>query len=152
MKILRSVIILDVSLKLDEIDIPYKMFLSEYRGQIIKRIKQDKGWTTTKASNFLSSKFMYDAYVYSVMQRVIDELQPHVIINRNPTITYGSILEMKIRRVKRDSDDLTISLPSAILPGLQVIAQALSPGLPNTCLTAGISFDHGSLSCCRNAA
>nr|DAR07855.1 MAG TPA: hypothetical protein [Caudoviricetes sp.] len=35
----------------------------------------------------------------------------------NKTITYGSILKMKIRRVKNDPDDLTLSLPSAILPG-----------------------------------
>lgn len=81
---MRAVIILDVSLKLDEIDIPYKMFLMEYRGQIIKRIKKDKGWTTTKASNYLASKFMYHPYVYSVMERVVEEIQPHVIINRNP--------------------------------------------------------------------
>lgn len=34
------------------------------------------------------------------------------------TITFGSILCMKIRKVKRDSDDMTLSIPSAILPGL----------------------------------
>ena len=34
------------------------------------------------------------------------------------TITYGSILEMRIRKVKEDADDWTLSIPSAILPGL----------------------------------
>nr|DAR89249.1 MAG TPA: hypothetical protein [Caudoviricetes sp.] len=33
------------------------------------------------------------------------------------TITFGSILEMRIRKVKKDPYDLTLSLPSAILPG-----------------------------------
>ena len=34
------------------------------------------------------------------------------------TITFGSILLMNIRSVKRDPDDLTLAIPSAILPGL----------------------------------
>ena len=34
------------------------------------------------------------------------------------TITFGSILQMKIRRIKTDSNDMTLSIPSAILPGL----------------------------------
>ena len=56
------------------------------------------------------------------------------------TIVFGSILLMKIRKVKKDSDDLTLAVPSAILPGLKSKAQALSPGLPNTYLTAGNCF------------
>ena len=34
------------------------------------------------------------------------------------TITFGSILEMNIRKVKKDPEDVTLSIPSAILPGL----------------------------------
>ena len=79
---------------------------------------KDKGWTLTRASNFLSSKFLYDDYVYSIMNKVIEDEMPQIILNRNPTITFGSILLMKIRAVKRDSDDLCLAIPSSILPGL----------------------------------
>ena len=34
------------------------------------------------------------------------------------TITVGSILKMKVRNVKRDPNDLSLAIPSAILPGL----------------------------------
>jgi hypothetical protein len=34
------------------------------------------------------------------------------------TITFGSILKMKIRDVKKDSSDYSLAIPSAILPGL----------------------------------
>ena len=35
------------------------------------------------------------------------------------TITFGSILKMKIRDVKKDSSDYSLAIPSAILPGLK---------------------------------
>lgn len=52
------------------------------------------------------------------MKDIIEEEKPEVILNRNPTITFGSILLMKIRKIKPDSDDMTLAIPSAILPGL----------------------------------
>ena len=113
----RSVIVLDPSLHIDQVDISYKAFIVQYRGHIIKRIIRDKGWTITKASNYLSSKFMYDDYVYKIMCDIVREDHPQIILNRNPTITFGSILLMNIRRVKPDPSDVTLSIPSAILPG-----------------------------------
>ena len=80
----RSVIVLDPTLHIDEVDVPYKAFIDQYKGHILRRIIKDKGWTITKASNYLASKFNYDPYVYSVMQRVIEEDSPHIILNRNP--------------------------------------------------------------------
>lgn len=113
----RCVIVLDATLKIDEVDMPYEAFMVQHKGNIIKRICADKGWTITKATNYLASKFTYDPYIYSIMCDIVKE-GAKVIINRNPTITYGSILSMKIRKVKKDSRDLTLSIPSAILPGL----------------------------------
>lgn len=117
-KILRSVIVLDPTLKIDEVDISYKAFIKQFQGRIVSRIIRDKGWSITKAYNYLSAKFTYDEYVYSIMCDIIREESPKIILNRNPTITFGSILLMKIRKVKKDSDNLTLSIPSAILPGL----------------------------------
>jgi len=113
----RSVIVLDSSLKMDEVDVPYKQFIEIYKGNILRRIIKDKGWTITRAQNFLASKFNFDPYVYDIMCRVIKEDAPQIIINRNPTITFGSILLMRIRKVKKDSDDYSLAIPSAILPG-----------------------------------
>ena len=114
----RSVIVLDPTLKIDEVDISYKGFIEMFKGNIIRRIRKEKGWTITKTKNYVSSKFMFDPYIYKIMCDVIREDKPHIILNRNPTITFGSILMMKIRRVKMDADDVTLAIPSAILPGL----------------------------------
>lgn len=114
----RNVIVLDPSLKIDEVDLPYKSFLEQYKGSIIKRIIKDKGWTITKATNFVSSRFTYDPYIYKIMMDIVKKDKPSIILNRNPTITFGSILLMRIRKIKKDSDDVTMSIPSAILPGL----------------------------------
>ena len=86
----RSVIILDPTLKLDEVDMPYKAFLEQYKGRIIKRIMKDKGWSLTKARNFLSERFNYDPYVYKVMCDIVDEEHPEIILNRNPK-PYGVV-------------------------------------------------------------
>lgn len=112
----RSVIILDPSLKLDEVDMPYEAFLVQYGGMIKKKICRDKGWNITKATNYLASKSSFDPYVYSIMCEIVEE-GVKIILNRNPTITYGSILLMKVRRVKPNVKDLALSIPSAILPG-----------------------------------
>ena len=78
----RQVIVLDPSLKIDEVDISYKAFIEQFKGRIIRRIIKDKGWSITKSYNFLASKFMYDDYVYSIMCDIVREEEPKIIINR----------------------------------------------------------------------
>lgn len=108
---------LDPTLKMDEVDVSYKAFIEQYKGHIIHRIIKDKGWTITKATNYLASKFNFDQYVYDIMMQIVKEDRPKIIINRNPTITFGSIIMMNIRKIKLDADDRTLAIPSAILPG-----------------------------------
>ena len=114
----RNVIVLDPTLKINEVDMSYKSFIVKFSGQIIKKLIRDKGWTITKAHNFLKSKFQYDPYIHQLMNEIIAEFEPKIILNRNPTITFGSILLMKVRQIKPDADDMTLAIPSAILPGL----------------------------------
>ena len=85
----RCVIVLDPTLKIDEVDMPYKAFIEQYKGTIIKRIIKDKGWTITKASNYVASKFNYDDYVYKIMCDIIEEEEPKIILNRNPKLVVG---------------------------------------------------------------
>lgn len=80
----RQVIVLDPTLKIDEVDMSYKAFIEQYKGQILRRIVEDKGWTITKATNYLASKFNYDPYVYSIMMKIVKEDEIHLILNRNP--------------------------------------------------------------------
>lgn len=115
----RSVIVLDPTLKIDEVDMSYKAFLIQFKGHIIRHLIQERGWTVTRAANFIDSKSMFDEDIYRIMNDIIRDEHPKIIINRNPTITFGSILLMKVRAVKRDPNDVTLAIQSAILPGLQ---------------------------------
>ena len=80
----RSVIVLDPTLKIDEVDMSYKAFIEQFKGRIIRRIIMDRGWTITRAHNYLESKFMYDDYIYKLMGDIIREEEPKLILNRNP--------------------------------------------------------------------
>lgn len=111
----RNVIILDTTLGIDQVDMCYKSFIKLFSGPLIKRIVRDKGWTITRATNFIQSKFEFDEYIHRIMMEYIKEEEPRIILNRNPTITYGSILLMRIRSI---TEHVTLSIPSSILPGL----------------------------------
>ena len=82
---MRNVIVLDPTLKIDEVDMSYKSFIVAYSGQIIKKlIKKHGGWTITKAHNYLKSKFQYDEEIHELMKEIIREFKPMLILNRNP--------------------------------------------------------------------
>ena len=52
------------------------------------------------------------------MNYIIEKKKPMILLNRNPTINYYSLVFMKIRKVKRDPNDYTLSVPLGILAGL----------------------------------
>ena len=49
---------------------------------------------------------------------IVDKEHPKIIINRNPTLNYYSMLLMDIRSIKSDVSDFTLSVPLSVLPGL----------------------------------
>lgn len=81
---MRAEIVLDPTLRIDEVDVPYKMFVEDYKNLIIRRIRKERGWTITKAANFLAARFEYDPYIYRIMCQIIEEERPRCIISRNP--------------------------------------------------------------------
>ena len=80
----RSVIVLDPTLKMNEVDMPYKSFLVMFGGLIIKKLVKQFGWTITKANNYLKSKFAFDQHIYELMQEIVRERDVSIILNRNP--------------------------------------------------------------------
>ena len=65
---------------MDEVDIAYKAFIEQYKGLIIKEIIEEKGWTITKTTNYVASKFNGDPYIYEIMDRVIKKYKPKLIL------------------------------------------------------------------------
>ena len=59
-----------------------------------------------------------DEEVYSLMTKMIKDNEVIVLLNRNPSINYGSILALRIAAIKHDFNDLTMSLHNSILTPL----------------------------------
>ena len=80
----RSVIILDPTLKLDEVDVPYKTFAKAYSGLIVKRLVRERGWSSTKAFNYIEQNFKFNEDVYHIIEQIVAEEEIPIVINRNP--------------------------------------------------------------------
>jgi hypothetical protein len=58
----------------------------------------------------------YSPKMYEVMMYLVKKRKPRVVINRNPTINYGSMLAMKVVAITNEyKDNFTMSLPIQIL-------------------------------------
>ena len=116
----RNVIIPDPTLKDDEIDISYHTFRVLYKNKILYYIMKLKDCTLSKANEIWLKSYVYNQEVYDIMQDIVEDERNEirVLINRNPTLNFYSMLLMKIRRVKPDGNDYCLSVPLSILPGL----------------------------------
>jgi hypothetical protein len=65
-----------------------------------------------------SNSVEFDEKVYDIMMYIVEHDDIALLINRNPTLNYYSMLLMKIRKVKPDANDFCLSVPLSILPGL----------------------------------
>lgn len=109
----RGVITLDISLRADEIDIPYTMALTAFQFRITHMLATRYNMTLEQAYLFISNSDR-DTIVLQLLDEIIAEGQ-WVFLIREPTINLASIEVCRIRRYKFDDD--TISLPQEPLPG-----------------------------------
>ena len=114
----RNVIIPDPTLKDDEVDLSYHTFRIVFAQQIITTLMRQDHISLKKAKDRWLRSFIFDEYIYEIMQFIIKRDKPMVLINRNPTLNYYSMLLMKVRNVKHSGDDYTLSVGLSILPGL----------------------------------
>lgn len=116
----RNVIVPDSSLKADEIEIGYLTFLELFRYEIIGYLVKMTGSSYGEAAQeWFESSLGFNKRVYEIMQYIIDKCDPRVIMNRNPTINFGSLMLMKIKRVRGDyNENHTMSIPVFILSDL----------------------------------
>lgn len=113
----RNVIIPDPYLRADEVRLGYLTFLELYKYEIIAHLAKMNNYTHNQAyEDWYKSTIKFDAKTYEVMVYLMKKRKPRIIINRNPTINYGSLLLMKIVDIKKEyDDDYTMSLPIQIL-------------------------------------
>lgn len=97
----------------------YHTFLELFKETIIKYLRISELCPLNVAyAEWCEAKVYYSEKIYQIMMNIIKNDAPKILLNRNPTLNYYSMLLLNIREVKKDFDDYTLSVPFAILPGL----------------------------------
>ena len=111
----RNVIIPNHELHDNEVDMSYHTFLELFRETIIRYIMVTEGCLFSESyRQWNEAKIQFSEKIYSIMCYIIDKEKPKILLNRNPTLNYYSMLLLNIRKVKRDFDDYTLSVPLAV--------------------------------------
>lgn len=128
----RAVIAQDPTLRIDEIKLPYVELVITQQQKIINILHRTYNMSMQEAYYIWErAKVKKDPRVYEILESLIhygDGMK--VLINRNPTISYGSILCMKVVGM---TDTLTMSVPLQILPSMAAdFDKLLSPYTRNS--------------------
>ena len=102
--------------KMDEIVLPYLTFLNLYKFEIINILTRIKSIGYYEAENiWYKATLKKDEEIYKIMKKMISEEEIGILLNRNPTISYGSILYLQVAGIKSDYEDLTASINNLLL-------------------------------------
>jgi len=107
-------------LRADEIEVGYVVFMELFRYEIINFYSKIQNCTIVEASNVWKKGLThFNPTLYNIMQHMTTDKKCskylNVIINRNPSIDYGSFMFMRIVKVKPNIDDKTLTIPSNCL-------------------------------------
>ena len=117
----RTVIVPNAKLKAYEVEIPYVSFVEMFSEQIVNIIKKMEGCTYGEAlQQWFNGYIQYDDKIYKIINHMLKKSKHkcRILLNRNPTINFGSFTTMEIASVKKDYNDLSCGLPIACLQSL----------------------------------
>jgi DNA-directed RNA polymerase beta' subunit len=109
---------LSVGHDLDEVHMPYAAALELLRFHIINiLVKMQKKSYHEALEMWHMASLAFDPTIYQVMMDIIDRSKDgvNILLNRNPTISFGSILYMRLSHIKTDFSDKTMSIPNNTL-------------------------------------
>ena len=115
----RTVITPNAKLRSNEIEIPYVCAAELFKEEIINLLVKIDGESFNDAVSAWYEGFIdFSPKIYKIIQYIIQYGKPKILLNRNPTINFGSFLCMNIAAVKKDYEDLSAGLPIACLSSL----------------------------------
>ena len=83
----RNVITPDASLRDNEVAMSYQTFLELFKGQIIKHLQITEDLTISQANNeWYKAKIRFSEKIYQVMCYLVNNKNPLILLNRNPTL------------------------------------------------------------------
>jgi DNA-directed RNA polymerase beta' subunit len=112
----RMVIVpLEAGFDIDEIHIPYLAGLELYKFHIMNILVKTHSMSQVDAlKEWTKASVKFSRRIYEIMNSFINA-GANVLINRNPSISIGSILFMRLTHIKEDITDMTMSVPNNIL-------------------------------------
>jgi RNA polymerase Rpb1, domain 2 len=114
----RNVITPIIEKEIDEVSMPYKTFAELYKFQLINLISTVKGINYSQARKIWERGILgFNEEFYSYMEELVNKTKGGCtfLLNRNPTISIGSIMYLKIAEVKRDYTDVTLGISNNLL-------------------------------------
>jgi hypothetical protein len=107
--------------EIDNIVLPYLTFAELYKFHLLNIICAVKNLNYSEANNFWNEAIThFNKELYSYMIELLNKTKSglRILFNRNPSINFGSILNLLIVGIKQDYDDLTASISNNILAPL----------------------------------
>lgn len=107
--------------RIDHVAMPYKTYLELYKKQIINLIVRFKGVSYLTANEIwrqATTEFNPEVYGYMLELNRKSKYGQYILLNRNPSISVGSILRLKIAIIKDDYDDMTLEISNNLLASL----------------------------------
>jgi len=108
----RSIIVPGPQKSINEVHFPYISFLEMYRFHLINLLTKLRGLSVKEADQCIFDnmlKFDEDFYT-NIVEKFVEKSKPAILLNRNPTIDFGSIQYLRITKVKKEIHDYTFSV------------------------------------------
>lgn len=105
-------------LRADEIDLPYIAGMELFRFEIENLYCKMMNVNTATANNeWKKAKTRYNPIFASIMDKIIktDRQFIYLLLNRNPSINYGSFMAVTVRSIKHDFNDKALSISTSII-------------------------------------
>lgn len=114
----RMVITPLVGKEIDEIEMPYIVAVELYKYQILNILTRIKGINYNQALKIHEkAQLKFNKEIYNILCSLVEKTKGGltVLLNRAPTISVGSIMYLKVARIKSDFNDYTLSLSNNLL-------------------------------------
>ena len=107
---------LPIGTELDEVHMPYIVCLELFKLEILNYLRKKKDISYFEAmTEFNDAVTVFNQEIYDFMMCHIGPNGKQFLLNRNPTIAIGSILCMRITKIKEDITDVTMSIRNNVL-------------------------------------
>lgn len=104
---------------INDLVIPYHTALELLKPAIIYELSRLEGYNLIKCNTLIKkAQRKFSQRIYNIMKHIIKDENINVLINRNPSINFGSMILLRIKEITTDMFDFTASIHNLLLKPL----------------------------------